>query len=276
MLYDLASTVVLFAVALGWSKVPEKIAQHYSVEVSRKAQHIGMGLVYMACWTLYNTPLHNYHYSRWFAASVPFAFTIKMVAVGIGAVRDEEVVRALSRKGDRSELLYGPLLYGIAFVVASVVFWFDSLHAIVALMMLCVGDGSAALLGSFAMRKQSAGARNTTRHVPARPWYAMPLPWNTDKSVVGLVAFIVLSTVASVAYIRVFEHYGCFNTAAAAAVDRQHAIAWSPYRPLSAWHVAVVAIVSGLVESATSSIYDNGVVFAVGVVMVELVSRLLL
>ena len=68
-------------------------------------------------------------------ACVPLAMTLKFALVGLGLLDVEADVRTLSRSGDRRELLRGPLLYGVVFVVATAL-WFRELPASVALLAL--------------------------------------------------------------------------------------------------------------------------------------------
>ena len=49
----------------------------------------------------------------------------------------------MSRTGDRREILRGPLYYGIVFVVLTLLYWVNSPIGMVALMLMCGGDGLA-------------------------------------------------------------------------------------------------------------------------------------
>ncbi|KAH3760683.1 phosphatidate cytidylyltransferase [Pelomyxa schiedti] len=53
----------------------------------------------------------------------------------------------MSRGGGPRELLRGPAMYGVVHVVLSWVYWLDSCAGVVAMMMLCVGDGMAEVCG---------------------------------------------------------------------------------------------------------------------------------
>lgn len=53
----------------------------------------------------------------------------------------------MQRDGNRKELLRGPFLYGIVHAVATVIFWRDSPDGILALSVLCGGDGLAEVIG---------------------------------------------------------------------------------------------------------------------------------
>ncbi len=84
---------------------------------------------------------------RYLAALVPLAITAQFFMVGTGLMKDEAAVAALSRTGDRREILQGPLFYGIIFVLITIFYWYDSPIGITALMALCGGDGLADVLG---------------------------------------------------------------------------------------------------------------------------------
>jgi phytol kinase len=99
------------------------------------------------------------------AALVPLAITIQFLLVGLGIIKDESAVRAMSRTGDRREILQGPLYYGIVFVVLTIIYWTDSPIGMVALMLMCGGDALADILG--------------------RRYGKIKLSWNKTKSWVG-------------------------------------------------------------------------------------------
>lgn len=132
--------------------------------MSRKIIHIGTGPIFVLCWLLFNSKAE----SRWLAALVPLLITIQFALVGLGVLRDDAAVQAMSRSGDRREILKGPLYYGAVFVVTTLIFWKDSPVGIAALMILCGGDGLADILG--------------------RRFPIVPLPWNRMKSVGGSLA----------------------------------------------------------------------------------------
>jgi phytol kinase len=62
-------------------------------------------------------------------------------------VKDEASVKAMSRTGDRREILRGPLFYGIIFVVMTLIYWKDSPIGMTAVMLMCGGDGLADIMG---------------------------------------------------------------------------------------------------------------------------------
>ena len=93
-------------------------------------------------------PSPDLWYYRWLAALVPLLFTVQFALIGLGIVKDEASVKAMSRTGDRREILRGPLFYGIIFVVMTLLFWKDSPIGMVAVMLMCGGDGLADITGA--------------------------------------------------------------------------------------------------------------------------------
>lgn len=157
------ATLATFAVALIWLRLNDFIAHRGWMDshLSRKIIHIGTGPLFVLCWPLFTAaPV-----SRYLAALVPFAITVQFALVGLGVMRDEAAVKAMSRTGDRREILRGPLFYGIVFVLLTIFYWQDSPIGITALMLMCGGDGLADVLG--------------------RKFGAAKLPWNKGKSWAG-------------------------------------------------------------------------------------------
>jgi phytol kinase len=129
--------------------------------LSRKIIHTGTGPLFVMCWVLFK----NTWDARYLAALVPLLITIQFFLIGIGVINDPASVNAMSRTGDRREILKGPLFYGIIFVVLTIIFWLDSPVGIIALMQLCGGDGIAEILG--------------------RRYGRSKIPWNPGKSWIG-------------------------------------------------------------------------------------------
>lgn len=78
---------------------------------------------------------------------MPLIISLQFVAVGLGWIKNEAAVKAMTRTGNRLEILRGPLYYGIAFVVVTLGWWRNSPVGILALMALCGGDGLADIVG---------------------------------------------------------------------------------------------------------------------------------
>ena len=156
--------------------------------LSRKLIHILTGPLFVLCWLLFPTP--DLWYYRWLAALVPLLFTVQFALIGLGMVKDEASVKAMSRSGDRREILRGPLFYGIIFVVMTLVFWKDSPIGMIAVMLMCGGDGLADIMGR--------GLRSPK------------LPWNKDKSVAGSLGMLLGGWVLTAFILFIFVLKGVF------------------------------------------------------------------
>ena len=112
---NLIALMVTFALALAWLRVNDFAAYRgwVSGPVSRKIIHIGTGPIFVLCWLLFNNDLA----ARFMAALVPLGITAQFLLVGTGIMKDPAAVKAMSRTGDRREILRGPLFYGIAFII---------------------------------------------------------------------------------------------------------------------------------------------------------------
>jgi phytol kinase len=178
--------IITFALALGWLRLMDFVAHRGWIDsrLSRKLIHIGTGPIFVLCWLLFPDVV----YSRWLAALVPFAITIQFALVGLGIMKDEASVKAMSRSGDRREILRGPLFYGIIFVILTLVYWKTSPIGILALMLMCGGDGLADILGR--------------RVVSPR------LPWNKGKSVVGSLGMFIGGWLLAVLVIGIYVPLG--------------------------------------------------------------------
>ena len=118
------ATVLTFVIALAFLRLMDHFAHRgwMDSKLSRKVIHIGTGPIFVLCWLMFpDLPI-----SRWLAPLIPFAITVQFALVGLGIMKDEASVQAMSRTGDRREILRGPLFYGIMFVVLTIVYWKDS------------------------------------------------------------------------------------------------------------------------------------------------------
>jgi phytol kinase len=186
---NILALIASFGLAVIWLRINDFMAHRgwISSKLSRKIIHIGTGPLFVVTWLFFrDTPS-----ARWLAALVPFAITVQFALVGLGIMKDPEAVSAMSRTGDRREILRGPLYYGLAFVVLTLVYWKTSPIGIVALMMLCGGDGLAEVIGSrFGTYK---------------------LPWSKNKSWIGMASMFIGGWVASVVVLAIFIAAGIFQ-----------------------------------------------------------------
>jgi phytol kinase len=160
------ATVITLAIALTFLRSMDFIAHRGWIDsrLSRKLIHIGTGPIFVLCWLMFADAPE----ARWLAALVPGLITVQFALVGLGIMKDEASVQAMSRTGDRREILRGPLFYGIVFVVMTVWFWKDSPIGMTALMLMCGGDGIADIVG--------------------RAVKSPKLAWSLEKSVAGSLA----------------------------------------------------------------------------------------
>jgi phytol kinase len=116
--------------------------------------------------------------------------TVQFILVGMGIVKDDAAVQAMTRTGNPREILRGPLFYGIVFVVLTVVYWKDSPIGITALMMMCGGDGVADIVG---------------RRIPSAK-----LPWSREKSIAGSLSVFAGGALLTVLILLVYVNVGVF------------------------------------------------------------------
>jgi phytol kinase len=180
---DTVATAFTFALSLAWLRLMDALAGRGLIEsrTSRKIIHIGTGPLFVLCWLLFS-PAST---ARVMAALVPLAITAQFAFVGLGWMRDDKAVQAMTRHGDRREILRGPLFYGIVFVVCTLVFWRATPVGIVALMILCGGDGLADLAGRRFGRRR--------------------LPFNPAKSWIGSLAMFLGGYLLALAMVAVFQ-----------------------------------------------------------------------
>lgn len=180
---NIFALIITFAASLLWLRINDYAAHRgwVSGQISRKIIHIGTGPLYVACWLLFDeAPI-----ARYLAALVPLSITVQFILVGTGIIRDESAVKAMSRSGDRREILRGPLFYGILFVILTIAYWKNSPIGIVALMLMCGGDGMADIIGRRLGR--------------------VKLPWSANKSLAGSAGMFlggwILSALILILYI---------------------------------------------------------------------------
>ncbi|MEB3356992.1 MAG: hypothetical protein VKK04_09715 [Synechococcales bacterium] len=215
------ATIITFVVALSWLSMVNQLTQRgiLAQTLSRKVVHIGTGPLFVLCWPLFPAVPA----ARWLAVLVPFVLTLGFFVVGMGWVDYPELVKSTTRSGDRHELLRGPLYYGLVFIVCTLAFWRHSPIGLLALMMMCGGDGLADIVG--------------------RRWGKHKLPLNPDKSWAGSAAMLLGSFLLGFGYVWLFNSLGMFQP----ALTLGHTVRG----------VAVVAIAATVVEALPVQEIDN-------------------
>ena len=227
---DIVATVVTLAVALLFLRGMDFLAHRGLLEqrLSRKIIHIGTGPLFVLCWNLFSAEPS----ARYLAALVPLAITAQFVLVGLGLMKDEMAVKAMTRHGDPREILRGPLFYGVVFVVCTAVFWRHSPVGILALMLMCGGDGLADVVG--------------------RRWGAARLPFSREKSWAGSAAMFLGGFVFAYGFLVLFSQLGLFPLEAGAAGTTAliclgaTLVESLPFRDIDNLTITLTAVVLGL------------------------------
>ncbi|KAL3699075.1 hypothetical protein R1sor_017097 [Riccia sorocarpa] len=178
-------------------------------KLSRKIVHITSGLLYMLCWPLFSSSPA----APFIAGIVPLANGIRLLVYGTGILKDEGLVQSMSRTGDPKELLRGPLYYVVVLYTSTVVFWRQSPVGMIALGMMCGGDGIADIMG--------------------RKFGSKKLPYNPDKSWAGSVAMLIFGFLVSFGLTQYFSALGFYQ------LDKSSAVR----------HLALISLAATVTES---------------------------
>ncbi len=224
------ATVLTLLIALGWLRLNNFFAHKgwISSSLSRKIIHIGTGPIFVLCWLLFPEITS----ARFLAALIPLGIVIQFALVGLGLIQDPSAVEAMSRSGNAREILKGPLFYGLVFVVLTIAYWRDTMIGIIALMILCGGDGLADVVGKRWKK---------TTH----------LPWSPGKTWAGSVAMFVGGWSFAFSVCLIYRIFG--------------------FTELSVGYIlagtAVISLVASVIESLPFKDVDNITVPAIAVVL---------
>lgn len=222
-----AAFFIALLIALGWLEICKllvhaKLLQNWQ---RRKLLHVFTGPLFILTWPLFT---NDYLGAIW-ATLVPLAMTAKFVAVGKGWLRDSDLVISASRNNSRAELLQGPTLYGLVFILTTLAYW-KSVRAVICLMILCFGDGCAELAGRQFGKSDK-------------------LSYSRDKSFAGFVGFVAASFISTYFFLTYYG-YNLFGM--------------SFYRigtTTLMTRLFVDCVVAGFVETLPIPEYDNITVF---------------
>lgn len=224
---DAAASAITLAICVLWLASVNALVKAGILEqrLSRKVVHIFTGPIFLLCWNLFSSltsaPLS--------AALVPFLITSQFLLTGLGLLSDPETVASICRTGNPRELLYGPLFYGITFVIVTTAFWRHSPVGILALMVLCGGDGLAEVVG---------------RRFGSAP--EQKLPWAPTKSWPGTLAMFLGSFLFGFSFVSFFHFCGNFDPPL--------------YLMTTAVVILIISVAAALVESLCWEHWDNVVV----------------
>ena len=194
---------------------------------SRKLGHVGLGTTLVATWPLFGAEPSG----RFFAAAPALGLAVYFLALGLGWIRDDAVVRAAARSEDPRELLTGPLLYVVPFGILVIIFG-PSLIAAVALGCLVFGDAMAEVAGR--------GLRTPI------------LPWSRDKTWGGLAGAWFGGVVGASAFVVYLGAVGPVDLPFGSVIGRLTAVAATGalIESISSGEVDNLAIVVGTTVSA--------------------------
>lgn len=110
-------------------------------DISRKITHIGAGSI-IGFLSFYN----DSHWSKYLNVAIFIVWIALLTFKGLFANEDDEAVKTMTRTGDRSELLKGPLYFVIVATICGTLFY-KTVPGIVAMSILGWGDGVAPIIG---------------------------------------------------------------------------------------------------------------------------------
>lgn len=179
MLFSLVGAVI-------WVKLFDFLARHqvFDRKLSRKLVHITAGPLFVLTWSLFSWA----HQARFYAAVIPALQAVRLMLIGFGAIQSPNTIRAVSRGGDRQELLRGPLYYVLILGAVTAGYWRGSPAGLLVIALMCGGDGLADIVG--------------------RRFGSVKLPHNGNKSWAGSFAMLVGSLAMASVLVHLFVHLG--------------------------------------------------------------------
>ncbi|EGC34089.1 hypothetical protein DICPUDRAFT_88483 [Dictyostelium purpureum] len=154
-----------------------------SSEISRKMIHTAIGMVYTISWRLYP----DSYYSRFIMGMVPAVFAFQFSLIGLGIIHDPKTVNSMSRSGKPSELLKGPVAYGLLIAILTMYYWFDSPIGLISILILSIGDGCSAITGILYGKRR--------------------LPYNRSKTYVGTTGFFICSFIGTYIILNILSSF---------------------------------------------------------------------
>ncbi|KAJ0046213.1 hypothetical protein Pint_05928 [Pistacia integerrima] len=161
--------------------------------------------------------------ARYFASLVPLVNCFRLLVHGLSLVRNEGLIKSVTREGNPEELLKGPLYYVLMLILCAVLFWRDSPVGVISVSMMCAGDGVADIMG--------------------RKFGSAKIFYNKKKSWAGSISMFVFGFFASVGMLYYYSVLGYFQLDWESTMQR----------------VALVSLVATVIESLpiTDVLDDN-------------------
>ncbi|KAL5801847.1 hypothetical protein ACOSQ3_033479 [Xanthoceras sorbifolium] len=222
LLQDAGATAAVLAGAYGLVLSFDNLTQRDIIpqSLSRKLVHIISGLLFVLSWPIFSTSTE----ARYFASLVPLVNCLRLVVHGLSLVKDEGLIKSVTREGKPEELLRGPLYYVLMLMLGAVVFWRESPIGLVSLGMMCAGDGVADIVG--------------------RRFGSVKIFYNPKKSWVGSISMFISGFLVSAGMLYYYSVLGYFQLDWVSTMQR----------------VALVCLVATLVESLpTTDLVDDNI-----------------
>eukprot|EP00257_Ricinus_communis_P023220 XP_015583143.1 probable phytol kinase 1, chloroplastic isoform X1 [Ricinus communis] len=182
LLQDAGATAAVLAGAYGLVLTFDTLTQRNIIQqtLSRKLVHILSGLLFAVSWPIFSNSVE----ARYFASIVPLVNCLRLVINGLTLATDEGLIKSVTREGNPKELLRGPLYYVLVLIFCALVFWRESPVGVMALAMMCGGDGVADIMG--------------------RRFGSAKLPHNHQKSWAGSISMFISGFLISIGYVLVW------------------------------------------------------------------------
>lgn len=225
---DVKAVLVTLMVILLWLEMVEfsERSKLFDNKYQRTILHILTGPMLLITWPLFTSGLKG----AIAAAIVPLLLSAKFFMIGTGKWIDDDTIEIIARKGQRKELLRGPLFYGLVVALASIFFW-KSVRGLLCILILCFGDGFADLVGT------AVGKSN-------------PLPWSLNgKSVSGLLGFIIFGTLLTWLFVTNFSEIIFHENVPEDSTD------------FLFQRILIDVVVAAVVETLPIADYDNFTIF---------------
>lgn len=218
---DVCATALVMGGAYSIVSAFDLLNQHQLIDqkLSRKLVHVLSGLLFMASWPVFSDSMQ----ARFFAALVPLANCLRLLVYGLSLATDDALVKSVTREGKSVELLRGPLYYVLVLMVSDLVFWRNSPIGVIALAMMCGGDGFADIIG--------------------RRFGEWKLPYNKQKSWAGSISMCFFGFTISIGMLYYFSSMGYFQ------------LDWDS----AAVKVALVSLTATIVESLPITQVDDNI-----------------
>ncbi|KAL9419185.1 hypothetical protein AB3S75_037025 [Citrus x aurantiifolia] len=225
LLHDAGATAAVLVGAYGLVLSFDNLSQRKLIQqsLSRKLVHILSGLLFMVSWPIFRFPSRASTEARYFAALVPLVNCLRLVINGLSLVKDDGLIKSVTREGNPKELLRGPLYYVLMLILSALVFWRDSPVGVISLSMMCGGDGVADVIG--------------------RRFGSMKIFYNEKKSWAGSISMFVFGFLVSIGMLYFYSILGYYQLDLIETLQR----------------VALVSLVATVVESLpiTEVVDDN-------------------